>query len=191
MIEYTDVRTEEELRGIQRLLESNLAINVPDEVEDKEGFLTVAYSFEELQKMQDTEPGIIAKENNEVVAYILAMDPAYKSCYPVLKAFFDLFEKINFKGKPVSSWHYLVIGQACIDKRYRGKGVFRKIYAAYNSRFKDKYDFAISEIATRNKRSMNAHSRIGFIPVHEYTGPDGVQWTVVLLDWTKWPAPVI
>jgi len=183
MIEYSIVQTEEELKGIHTLLESNLAINVPDEVEDKEGFLTVAYSFADLKRMHDVEPGFIAKDNNQVIAYVLALSPVIKTDFPILAPLLDLFDSIIYKGKPVSSYQYLIIGQACIDKNYRGKGVFKKIYTAYNNRFKDKYDFAISEIATRNKRSMNAHSRIGFIPVHEYTGPDGVRWTIVILQW--------
>lgn len=185
MIEYNVVHTNQELKGILSLLESNLAINVPDEIEDKEGFLTVAYSFADLQRMHDTDPAIIAKDKDQVIAYVLALNPVIKSDFPILVPLLELFDKISYKGNPVSTYNYLIIGQACIHKDYRGKGVFKKIYAAYNARFRDKFDFAISEIATRNKRSMNAHSRIGFIPVHEYTGPDGVQWTVVILDWKK------
>ncbi len=185
MIEYSIVQTEQELKGIHSLLESNLAINVPDEVEDKEGFLTVAYSYADLKRMHDTDPAIIAKDNDQVIAYVLALNPVIKKDFPILVPFLELFDNIIYEGKPVSTYNYLIIGQACIEKNYRGKGVFKKIYAAYNARFRDKYDFAISEIATRNKRSMNAHSRIGFIPVHEYTGPDGVQWTVVINDLKK------
>jgi GNAT superfamily N-acetyltransferase len=139
--------------------------------------------------MHVAEPGIIAKENNEVVAYVLAMTPSFRTGFPVLEPLFKLFEKIPYEGKPVSAYHYLVVGQACIDKKYRGKGILKKLYAAYTSRFRGKYDFAITEIATKNLRSMNAHQRIGFKPVHEYTGPDGVQWTIVILDWKKSPSP--
>ena len=185
MIEYSIVQTEQELKGILNLLESNLAINVPDEVEDKEGFLTVAYSFADLKRMHDIEPGIIAKDKDQVIAYVLALNPVIKANFPILIPLLELFDKITYEGKPVSTYTYLIIGQACIEKNYRGKGVFKKIYAAYNARFRDKYDFAISEIATRNKRSMNAHKKIGFITVHEYTGPDGVEWSVVILDWKK------
>lgn len=185
MIEYSIVQTEEELKGIHSLLESNLAINVPDEVEDKEGFLTVAYSHADLKRMHETDPAIIAKDMGQVIAYVLALNPVIKADFPILIPLLELFDNIIYEGRAVSTYNYLIIGQACIHKNYRGKGVFKKIYAAYNARYRDKFDFAISEIATRNKRSMNAHSRIGFIPVHEYTGPDGVQWTVVILDWKK------
>jgi hypothetical protein len=185
MIEYSIVQTEDELKGIHRLLESNLAINVPDEVEDKEGFLTVAYSLTDLKRMHETDPAIIVKDKDQVIAYLLALNPVIKAHFPILIPLLELFDKIMYDGRPVSSYHYLIIGQACIDKHYRGKGVFKKIYAAYNARFRDKFDFAISEIATRNLRSMNAHKRIGFTTVHEYTDPNGVEWSVVILDWKK------
>jgi RimJ/RimL family protein N-acetyltransferase len=185
MIKYSIVQTEEEIKGIHTLLETNLAINIPDEIEDKEGFLTVAYSYADLKRMHEIEPSIIAKDKERVIAYVLALDPVVKKDFPILAPLVDLFGNIIYEGKAVSAYNYLIIGQACIDTAYRGKGVFKKIYAAYKERFKDKYDFAISEIASRNQRSMNAHGRIGFIPVHEYTGPDGVVWTVVILDWKK------
>ena len=185
MSEYSIVQTEEELKGIHSLLESNLAINVPDEVEDKEGFLTVAYSLADLKRMHDTDPAIIAKDKGQVIAYVLALNPVIKSDFPILIPLLELFDNIIYEGSAVSTYNYLIIGQACIHKNYRGKGVFKKIYAAYNARFRDKFDFAISEIATRNLRSMNAHKKIGFTTVHEYTDPNGVEWSVVILDWKK------
>lgn len=183
MIEYSTVRNDEDIRGILNLLESNLAIHVPDEVEGDEGFVTMAYSLADLKRMHEVEPSIIARENDRVIAYVLALDPLITKDFPMLAPLLKLFDEINYEGKLISAYHYLIIGQACIDKDYRGKGIFKKIYAAYKEQFKDTYDFAISEIATRNKRSMNAHKAIGFIPVFEYTGPDGIAWTVVVYDW--------
>jgi hypothetical protein len=187
MVTYAIVQNNEELEGIRQLLEDNLGKNLSAEERIKEGFLTVAYSLEDLKRMHETEPGIIAKDNDKVVAYVLAMIPGLRKDFPILEPLFQLFEKINYNGKPVSTYNYLIVGQACIDKPYRGKGVFKKLYTAYSLRFRDKYDFAISEIATKNLRSMNAHKRIGFLPVYAYTGPDGVDWTVVIQDWTRWP----
>ena len=187
MIKYSIVQNDEELQGIQQLMIENLGVNLSPAERIKEGFLTVVYSLEDLKRMHATEPGIIVKDNEAVVAYVLALTPDLRPTLPILEPLFQLFEKINYHDKPVSNYNYLVIGQACIDKPYRGKGVFKKMYTAYSLLFRDKYDFAISEIATKNLRSMNAHKRIGFLPVHEYTGPDGVQWTVVLQDWSQWP----
>lgn len=183
MIKYGTVTTAEELTGILTLLQSNLGSNLSPEEKIREGFLTMSYSLDDLRRMHDAEPGIIAKENDRVIAYVLAMTPAFREGYPALEPLFQLFDRIIYENRPVSSYHYLVVGQACIDKNYRGKGLLKKLYEAYARHFNVRYDFAISEIATKNLRSMNAHKRIGFIPVHQYQGPDGVQWTIVLLDW--------
>jgi GNAT superfamily N-acetyltransferase len=111
------------------------------------------------------------------------MTPASKQDFPILVPLFDLFDQIEYKGRKISSYHYLIVGQTCIDKSYRGKGILQKLYAAYKNRFQPKYDFAISEIATRNRRSLHAHEKIGFHTVHEYVAPDGVGWSIVLWPW--------
>jgi L-amino acid N-acyltransferase YncA len=111
------------------------------------------------------------------------MTTATKVDFPILIPLFDLFEKIEYKGKPISSYNYMIVGQTCIDKMYRGKGVLQKLYAAYMDRFRSSYNFAITEIATKNLRSRHAHEKIGFQTIHEYAASDGIGWSIVLLEW--------
>jgi GNAT superfamily N-acetyltransferase len=183
MIEYSIVKTEEELQGISQLLQDNLGSNLSAEEKSKEGFLTVVYTLDDLKRMHATEPGIIAKDQDKVIAYVLAMTVSFKTGFPILEPLFELFGKIEYKGKMISDYNYMVVGQTCIDKKYRGKGVLQKMYAAFVNRFRLKYDFAITEIATKNLRSRHAHEKIGFQTVHEYFAPDGVGWSIVLLQW--------
>lgn len=183
MIEYSIVQTEEELEGISQLLQDNLGSKLSVEEKSTEGFLTVVYTLDDLKRMHATEASIIAKDKGKVIAYVLAMTASFKTGFPILEPLFDLFGKIEYKGKMISEYNYMVVGQTCIDKKYRGKGIFQKLYSAYINRFHLKYDFAITEIATKNLRSRRAHEKIGFQTVHEYVAPDGVGWTIVLLQW--------
>ena len=96
---------------------------------------------------------------------------------------FELFGELIYAGKAVSTCNYLVVGQVCVDKDYRGKGILEKCYEKYKYIFKDKYDFAITEIASKNLRSINAHRRIGFHEIHKYTSPDMEEWSIVAWDW--------
>jgi RimJ/RimL family protein N-acetyltransferase len=102
---------------------------------------------------------------------------------PVLVPMFEVFDSIRYNNRKVSECNYLVVGQVCVDKQYRGQGILDKAYAAYRHHFSSKYDFAITEIAATNTRSRSAHQRIGFQEVHSYTSPDGVEWIVVIWDW--------
>jgi L-amino acid N-acyltransferase YncA len=96
---------------------------------------------------------------------------------------FENFEQINFRSKTLSAYNYIVVGQVCVAKGYRGQGVLDNCYAEYKKKFKDKYDFAVTEIATKNQRSINAHKRIGFVEIHRFTGPDNVEWSIVIWEW--------
>lgn len=183
MIEYVPAVTEADLTGILDLQQRNLASSLSPEEMKSQGFLTVSHTPDILKKMQAIEPSLIAKDGQAVVGYALAMTPASKIDFPILEPLFDLFRKIEYKGRVISEYNYMIVGQTCIDKKYRGKGVLQKLYAAYKNRFQSSYDFAVTEIATKNLRSLHAHEKIGFQTVHQYTAPDGVGWTIVLLPW--------
>jgi len=74
------------------------------------------------------------------------------------------------------------MGQVCVAAPYRGKGVFDLLYNQHKAAFSHKYDFVITDIATRNTRSMRAHARIGFKKIHTYRD-ELDEWDTVLWDW--------
>ena len=91
-------------------------------------------------------------------------------------------DSIEYNGKPLSSYNYYVMGQVCIDKNYRGKGVFNMLYQKHKELFKHKFDFIETEISTGNKRSMRAHEKVGFKTIYTYRD-DKDEWNVVLWSW--------
>ena len=183
MITYASVKTENELEGILALQQRNLPHNLSMEEMALQGFVTVVHSLADLRSLNEIEPHIIAKENDQVVAYLLTMTSASREQIPVLKPLFEAFDHIPFHGKPVSSYQYLVVGQVCVDKAFRGQGILDKCYEVYKNSFRYKYDFAITEIAVRNVRSLKAHQRIGFTAIKTYTAPDGEEWCIVAWKW--------
>lgn len=183
MITYTTSRSERDLQGILELQQRNLAVNLSREEVLSQGFVTVTHSLADLKRMNDLEPHLIAKDGAQVIAYLLAMTVQSKTDFPVLIPMFEVFDRIPFRGKTISSCHYLVVGQVCVDKNYRGQGILDQCYEAYRDHFKNKYEFAITEIATKNQRSIHAHKRIGFSEVHRYTAPNGEEWSIVVWEW--------
>ncbi len=183
MITYTRATTDNDLQQILVLQKQNLAAGLSAEQIDKQGFVTVSHSFEDLKKMNDIEAHVIAKEDDRVIAYLLAMTVHSRFDIPVLMPMFEMFEQVEFKNKKIAAYRYMVVGQVCVAEGYRGRGVFDACYAAYRSYFKDKYEFAITEIALRNQRSVNAHKRVGFESIHQYNAPDGEAWSIVVWEW--------
>ncbi|MEP7109466.1 MAG: GNAT family N-acetyltransferase [Ferruginibacter sp.] len=180
---YTTSKSKADLSGIIELQKTNLAANLTREEISCQGFVTVVHSFPVLKKMNDIEQHIICKDKEKVIAYLLAMTAKSKNDIPVLLPMFETFDKIVYKGKPVSSYNYMVVGQVCVDKNYRGQGILDKCYDMYKSSFKDRYDFAITEIAGSNLRSINAHKRIGFSEVKKYTISGFGEWSIVIFAW--------
>lgn len=183
MIQYTVSKTQSELSGILQLQKANLPGALTQEEVSAQGFVTVRHSYEDLKNLNDIEKHIIAKDASMVVAYLLAMTNISRFDIPVLKPMFDVFGKIPLSGKFVSQFNYIVVGQVCVHKSYRGKGVLDHCYSFYKDQYKSRYDFAITEIDINNPRSLNAHKRIGFNEIYRYKAADEKEWIIVMWDW--------
>lgn len=183
MIVYTTAKTDEEILRIIELQKNNLPQNLTEEQITTQGFVSVIHSFDVLKKMNDIEQSIIAKDDDHVIGYLLAMTAKSKNDIPVLIPMFNAFNNVVYNHKKISEYKYIVVGQVCIAEAYRGKGILDDCYAEYKNHFRNKYDFAITEIMNKNKRSMKAHIRIGFETIYSYQDTEGDEWNIVLWDW--------
>ena len=183
MITYTRSTSAAELSQILAIQKNNLKENITQNEINSQGFLTVSHSLEDLESLNNYEKHLIVKDGEKVIGYILAMTKDSKYDIPILIPMFEIFDIINFKGKPVAAYDYIVIGQVCIDKNYRGQGILYDAYEAYRKNFSGKYEFAITEIATNNTRSLHVHKKIGFREMHTYTDPKNIEWRIVSWDW--------
>ena len=183
MINYSTVQSDQDLMGILKLQSENLSYLLTPEEKVQEGFVTVKHDLATLKRMHDLEPSVIALKNDTVVGYLLAMTSGSRFDISILDPMFKMFEEINFKSKPIANYNYLVVGQVCVDKNFRGTGLLDEMYDYYRDQFSNKYDFAITEIIDTNMRSIRAHSRIGFELVHQYPAPDETRWHIVIWDW--------
>ena len=183
MITFTNAQSKADLEGILALQHANLAQNVPAAELQSQGFVTITHTYEQLLNLNNHETHILAKEFNKVIGYLLSMTKHSKRDIPLLIPMFLAFDEILYNGKPIAASNYIIVGQACIAKAYRGTGILDKCYAVYKKQYSEKYEFAITEIAKSNARSLQAHKRIGFTEIKTYTSPDNTEWVIVLWDW--------
>jgi len=183
MINITTSASTSDLEGIIALQKQNLRSNLSAAEIKEQGFVTVSHTLDDLEKMHLYEENIIAKDGDRIVAYVLGMTEQSKNDVPRLVEMYESFDHIQYKGNSIADYNYIVVGQVCVDKEYRGQGLFDSCYAAYKAHFKKKFDFAITEIASINLRSMRAHTRVGFNSIHIYTDATGVEWHVVVWAW--------
>lgn len=177
--------TEQDLKGILRLQQSNLKEHLsPDEIASQ-GFVTVVHDMPLIRRLNEQEQHIVAKAGDEVVGYTLAMTREARNEIPVLVSLFDQLENIPFGDKMLAAHRFIVVGQVCVHKAYRGQKVLDRCYMAYREAYQGKYEMAITDIVSSNFRSRKAHQRIGFREVKSFTDEGGTAWVIVVWDWRK------
>jgi ribosomal protein S18 acetylase RimI-like enzyme len=178
----TIVTKNEELQQIVQLSDSNNRTRISEQEKKSEGFVSWNYSFDLLKKMNEQYPHVIVKDNNKVVGYALVALKEAIHFHSDLGIMIQDLDKILYNTKKLSEYRYYVMGQICIDKAYRGKGIFEMLYQKHKELLQNDYDFVVTEISKSNTRSLRAHEKVGFKTIHIYQN-DLDEWNVVLWDW--------
>jgi GNAT superfamily N-acetyltransferase len=182
MLYTTVTTTHEELQQILQLQQENFIGNIDKSEIQSQGFVTVHHDLETLKQMHSLAPGIIIKDGETVVGYALTMLQECRQLIPILEPMFSLFDKLSWENKALSSYRFYVMGQVCIAKAYRGKGLFEQLYQHHKKVYQSQFDLIVTEIAVRNPRSLRAHEKIGFKTVHAHR--DSLdEWVIVAWDW--------
>ena len=182
MLYATTVKTEKDLEEIQRLNQQNLRKNLSEEEIAQEGFVSWCYSLDLLKNMHQLAPSIIVKDKEEVIAYALVTLKEASVFHNDLRVMIENLQPVIYKNRPLLLYNFYLMGQVCIDKSYRGKGVFSLLYQEHKKVYSPKYELLVTEISTNNKRSLKAHEKVGFKEIHTYH--DNMdEWTVVVWDW--------
>lgn len=184
MITTTLARTDDDLRGILTLQQQNLVRNLPPDVQAGQGFVTLQYTLDQMQQMHALGPSVITKDGERVVGYAITATPDTRTFVPELGSLFDQIDTLNYDGQPLSQFPHYVMGQVCVADGYRGQGLFDRMYQHHRQCYSDRYRMLITDISARNTRSMRAHERVGFQPLHHFHEPGaGETWVLVVWDW--------
>lgn len=178
MITYHRVKTNAELEEILELQRQNLRQNLGEQEQVKEGFVSLEHSFKVLKEMNNACAHCIAKKNGKVVGFALSMLKNFKNDVPLLLPMFEKIEEVVMQGK--FSSNYMVMGQICIAKTARSKGVFRGLYRYMEKEMKGQFEAIVTEVDTKNIRSSNAHRAVGFSLLKKYTSNNQL-WEIIFL----------
>jgi GNAT superfamily N-acetyltransferase len=179
MIEARPVASEAELEQILELQQRNLPRNLDERERAEQGFVTVEHTLDVLRRMHAIVPSIVAKDGEELAGYALVMPVECRPFIPVLTPMLERLDaNASLKGR-----RYYVMGQVCVAKPYRGRGVFDRLYAAHREHLRNRFDACITEISVRNTRSLRAHEKVGFEELERYRDATD-EWIVVIWNWS-------
>ncbi|MBA2249946.1 MAG: GNAT family N-acetyltransferase [Chitinophagaceae bacterium] len=184
MLYTTVVTDEEELLQINEMNRLNLKIVLSPQEQQEQGFITWLYNISLLKEMHELAPSIIVKDEKQIVGYALVTPKESSSFHPDLKGMIDNLEIVNYKNNPLSTYSFYLMGQVCIHKDFRGKGIFDMLFQKHKELYSNTYDMLVTEISTKNLRSQKAHEKVGFKTIHTYKD-ELDEWNVVVWDWRK------
>lgn len=171
-----------DLERIIALQKLNHPTAVAADLWETQGFVTMEYTVQQLQIMCGQYRHVVAKHNHAVVGYALILLKEHSTSFPFLRDMFQDIEAGFYDGKPLRESRYFVMGQICVEEGFRGKGVFKKLYHQLREQMRTDFDFVITEVSTRNGKSMRAHEKLGFEDIKpEETGSS--EWKVIAWDW--------
>ena len=176
---YHRASTDKELHQILKLQKDNLSLSLSNKEKRNEGFVTVNHTFEVLKRMNDKCAHCIVKHEDKVIGYALCMLNEFRNDVPELITMFDYMDGI-LQSKQLTALNYFIMGQVCVDKHYRGQGVFRGLYNFLKSELRKDFDAVITEVNIKNQRSSKAHKAVGFEVLDEHTD-NGEDWELIIM----------
>jgi len=151
-------------------LHSKYQIATIEEEDKKDGFVTTSFTKEQLTKLIEDENGLfIAKDGNQVVAYVMAASWQFWLNWPIFQYMIEHLEKLEFNGVKLSIKSSYQYGPVCVDKNYRGSGLLEKLFEFSREKMSKRYKTLITFINKKNPRSYVAHTqKIGLKVIHEF-----------------------
>jgi hypothetical protein len=180
--------TERHFEQILQLQRQNLFSTISEEQQAQQGFVFAEHTVPLLKMMAAHLPQVIAASNGKVVGYNLAMSVSMKNAMPRLIPMFTEFERSTYKDRPLSAYRFVVGGQVCVDKDFRGQGLLSRLYHETRNRLSSDYQLCVTEVSERNSVSLKAHLKMGFEVASTYH--DGKElWHVVVWDFERAATP--
>ncbi len=152
-------------------LHSKYQINTILEDDKKDGFVTTAFTKEQLTQLITEEQGLfIAIKDERVVAYVMSASWKFWCIWPMFEQMVKDLPNIRFQGQELTVENSYQYGPVCVDKEFRGSGLLKEVFDFALENMAKKYPILITFINKINPRSYNAHvNKLGLEVIEEFT----------------------
>ena len=161
-----------ELKDIENILKlhSKYQLATIEQEDKKDGFVTTAFTKEELKDIIQKEQGIfIAVENDIVLGYVMSASWQFWSKWPIFELMIKDLPKLNYLGQTLSINNSYQYGPVCIDKSVRGSGLLEQLFDFALESMSKRYAILVTFVNKINERSYSAHKRkLGLDVIQEF-----------------------
>ena len=152
-------------------LHAKYQIDTIKEEDKKDGFVTTAFTKEQLTKLIEQEQGLfIAKEGEVVLAYVMAASWEFWSHWDMFAYMIKDLPNLEYLGQTLSKDNSYQYGPICIDKSVRGTSLLYEIFDFSLKSMSKRYPILVTFVNKINPRSFEAHRRkLGLEVIQEFT----------------------
>lgn len=160
-----------------------------NEEDKKDGFVTTAFTKEQLTDIIEQEQGIfIAVEDNEektVLGYVMSASWQYWSKWPMFAFMIKDLPKLSYLNQTLTIDNSYQYGPVCIDKSVRGSGLLEELFDFALDSMSKRYPILVTFVNKINERSFEAHKRkLGLDVIQEFEF-NGNQYHEMVYDTSK------
>jgi GNAT superfamily N-acetyltransferase len=161
------------IEDIEKVLELHFKYQIDSikEEDKKDGFITTAFTKEQMVDLITLEQGLfIAVENEKIVAYVMSASWDFWSRWPMFVYMIEDLPNLEYLGQKLSTKNSYQYGPVCVDKEYRGKGVLEKLFDFARENMSKRFPILVTFINKINPRSFEMHKRkIGLEVIKEFS----------------------
>lgn len=130
--------------------------------EQANGFLSVAFTADQFRAMdKDLCIAVCSDDQDQLRGYLCSSTPQFNQQFPLLASMINRFPHIQYRNKPVSTYHSFLTGPGCVDKKFRGQGIYLNLYQKLFEMIPPEYEIALTMISDDNPRSLNGSKNSG------------------------------
>ena len=151
-----------QIEDIEKVLElhSKYQIDSIKQEDKKDGFITTAFTKEQMVDLITLEQGLfIAIENEKIVAYVMSASWKFWSRWPMFAFMMEDLPNLEYLGQKLTVQNSYQYGPVCVDKEYRGSGVLEKIFDFARENMAKRFPILVTFINKINPRSYEAHTK--------------------------------
>lgn len=159
------------LQDIQAVLRLHLKYHIDtiSEVDKKDGFVTTPFDEAILAELIAQNGLFIAKEDEVVLAYVMAASWQFCSRWPIFESMIEGLPDLRYANQTLSVENSYQYGPICIDKSLRGTEVLKDIFEFARVEMAKCYPILVTFVNQVNPRSFAAHTcKLGLDVIGEF-----------------------